>query len=198
MATTDDIVRNGLTNYLGLLKSERLAALSGAVGVQVTMQAFFHHEAQRLEKKLGAQHLRVLQIKSRLKSNLQLINSLEVECQLAQIEAAPVEGEAALVHGRIVDEDGLGIKGLTVGIVDQSGNPVRDISESVTDKSGYFAFALEPETVDNLIATYRTGIFTGVFTNPKRLAYQQPNPLKLARGARLLVEISLKRLELIS
>jgi hypothetical protein len=199
MANTDDIVREVLTNNLRQLKSARLAALSGRVDIRVAMQAFLYHEARRLDKKLGAQHPRVRQMKSRLKSNLQIINSLEVERQLSRIEAPQVEGEAALIHGRIADEDGLGIEGLTVRLMDQPGNPVRGASEAVTDTSGYFALALEPETVDGLnAAASRAGIFLGVFTKRRRLVYQQPNPLTLARSARLLVKISLKRLELIS
>lgn len=198
MANTDDIVRDGLITNLRQLKSERLAALSGAVDTQVAMQAFFQHEARRLEKKLGAQHPRVRQMKSRLKSNLQIINSLEVERQLSRIEAPRVEGEAALIHGRIADEDGRGIEGLTVCLMDQSAIPIRGASEAVTDASGYFAFVLEPETVDSLIAASRAGIFLGVFTKRRRLVYQQPDPLTLARSASLLVKISLKRLELIS
>ncbi len=198
MANFDDIVRDGFLSSLRQLKSERLAALSGAVDTQVSMQAFFQHEARRLEKKFGAQHPRVRQMKSRLKSNLQTINSLEVERQLSRIEAPQVEGEAALVHGRVADEDGLGIEGLTVRLMDQSGSPIGGASEAVTDASGYFAFALEPETVDGLIAASRAGVFLGVFTNRRRIVYQQPNPLTLARSARLLVKISLKRLELIS
>ncbi len=181
MANIDDIVRDGLINNLRQLKSERLAALSNRVDTQVAMQAFFQHEARRLEKKLGAQHPRVRQMKSRLKSNLQIIR------------------EAALVHGRIADDDGRGIEGLTVCLMDQSGNPIRGASEAVTDASGYFALALEPETVDGLnAAAPRAGIFLGVFTKGRRLVYQQPDPLTLARSARLLVKISLKRLELIS
>ena len=199
MANTDDIVRDGLINSLRQLKSERLAALSGAVNTRVAMQAFFQHEARRLEKKLGAQHPRVQQMKSRLKSNLQVINSLEIERQLSRIEAPQVEGEAALIHGRIADEAGRGIEGLTVRLMDQSAIPIRGASEAVTDASGYFAFVIEPETVDSLnAAASRAGIFLGVLTNRRRLVYQQPNPLALARSARLIVKISLKRLELIS
>jgi hypothetical protein len=37
-----------------------------------------------------------------------------------------------------------------------------------------------------------------VFTNRRRLVYQQRDPLTLGRSARLLVKISLKRIELIS
>ena len=199
MANADDIVRDGLIKSLRQLKSERLAALSGAVNTQVAMQAFFQHEARRLEKKLGAQHPRVRQMKSRLKSNLQVINSLEIERQLSRIEAPQVEGEAALIHGRIADEGGRGIDGLTVCLMYQSAIPIRGASEAVTDASGYFAFVLEPETVDSLnAAASRAGIFLGVLTNRRRLVYQQPNPLALARSSRLLVKISLKRLELIS
>jgi len=88
MANTDDIVRDALINNLRQLKSERLAALSNRVDTQVAMQAFFQHEARRLEKKLGAQRPRVRQMKSRSKSNPQIINSLEIERQLSRVETS--------------------------------------------------------------------------------------------------------------
>ena len=88
MANTDDIVRDELINNLRQLKSERLTALSGRVDTHAPMQAFFQSEARRLERKLGAQRHRVRRTKSRLKSNLQIINSLEIERQLSRIETS--------------------------------------------------------------------------------------------------------------
>jgi hypothetical protein len=95
-----------------------------------------------------------------------------------------------------VDEDDLGMDRLTICLVDPSGAPTRNIGEPTTDASGYFAIPLEPETVDRLIEQRPDGIFLAVLTPRRRPVHQQPKPLELSRGARLLVEIRLNRADL--
>ncbi len=196
MANTNNCVADEFQNNLGQLKMERLTTLGEAAGVQVAMQSLLQHEAQRIERKLGTQHPRTQQLKARLQPNVQLINTLKLEGELTQIDVPEVAEEGALVHGRIVDEDDLGIDRLTVCLVDQSGTPTRNISEPTTDASGYFAIPLEPETVDRLIERHPDGIFLAVLTPRRRPVHQQPKPLALTRGARLLVEIRLNRADL--
>jgi len=196
MATTNDSVTDKFENALGELKLERLAALGEAIGVQVAMQSLLQHEAQRIESKLGPQHPRTQRLKAGVQSNLQLALTLEVERQLVRIDVPEVAEEGALVHGRIVDEDDLGIEGLTVCLVDRSGESARETGESKSDGSGYFAIALHPETVDRLIKRYPDEIFLAVFTARRRLLHRQPKPLSLARGARLLVKVQLSRKDL--
>jgi hypothetical protein len=193
MAATKDTVADEFENALGELKLERVAALGEAAKVQVAMQSLLQHEAQRIENKLGPQHPRLLQLRARLQSNLKLVFRLEVESQLMQIDFPEVADEGAIVHGRIVDEDDLGIERLTVCLVDRSGAPVRETSEPKTDGSGYFAIVLDPEMVDRLIKQYSDGIFLAVLTARQRIVHKQPKPLALARGARLLIEVRLSR-----
>jgi hypothetical protein len=189
-------VADEFENALGELKRERLAALGEAAGVRAAMQSLLQHEARRIESKLGPEHPRTQQLKARLQSNLQLVLTLEVERQLMRVDVPEVAGEGALVHGRVADEDGLGIEGLMVRLVDRSGEAAREAIEPATDASGYFAFVLDPETVDGLIKQHPDSIFLAVLTRRQRLVYRQPRPLALARGARLFVEVRVNRNDL--
>jgi PASTA domain-containing protein len=191
--TTDDSVSGKFESDLGELKLERLNATGEAAAAQVAVLSLLQHEALRIETKLGPQHPRTVQLKARLEGNLQVVHALEAERQLARIEVPEVVQDGALIHGRIVDEDGLGIDRLLVALVDQSGAPTRDTNESTSDASGYFAIPLDPETVDRLLKKYTSGIFLAVFTPRRRLVHQQARPLAPARGARLEVEISVDR-----
>jgi hypothetical protein len=191
--TTGDPVSERFESELGDLKLERINAIGEAVTTQVAVLSLLQHEALRIETKLGPQHPRTVQLKARLEGNLQVVHALEAERQLARIEVPEVVEDGALIHGRIVDEDGLGIDRLLVALVDQSGAPTRDTNESTSDASGYFAIPLDPETVDRLLKKYTGGIFLAVFTPQRRLVHQQVKPLVPARGARLEVEISLDR-----
>ncbi|MCZ6711532.1 MAG: PASTA domain-containing protein [Gammaproteobacteria bacterium] len=196
MPSSNDCVRDEFPKHLGQLKAERITALGEAAQVQVMMQSLLQHEALRIENKLGKQHPRSRQLKARVQSNLQLVNALELERELTRIEVPEVADDAALVHGRVVDEDERGIEKLVVCLVNDAGAPIRDTGEPTTDASGYHAFTLDPKLVDRLIEEHEAGVFLAVFTPRRRLVHQEPKPLALARGARLLVVVSLNRADL--
>ena len=191
--TTDDSVSSKFESELGDLKLERITATGEAAATQLSMLSLLQHEALRIETKLGSQHPRTVRLKARLQGNLQAIHTLEVERQLARIEVPAIVQDGALIHGRIVDEDGLGIERLLVALVDLPGSPVRDTGEPTTDTSGYFAISLEPDAVDRMLKVYANGIFLAVLTPRRRLVHQQPKPLTVAHGAVLGVEILLDR-----
>ncbi|HWP42963.1 MAG TPA: PASTA domain-containing protein [Blastocatellia bacterium] len=187
----DDFVAHEFDKALRELKRERLAALEEAATAQLLLHSMLQHEALRIENKLGREHPRTRQLKAGLQTRLQLARALEIERQVIGIEVPEVADEAALVHGRIVDEDGLGIGRLIVCLVEGSGEPVREAGESTSDASGYFAIAIEPEALDRLLKQYPEGIFLAVFASKRRALHQEPAPLALARGARLFHEIRL-------
>jgi hypothetical protein len=191
-SASDDPVTNEIQNNLGRLRAERLAALGEAAGVHVAMQSLLQHEARRIEGKLGPQHPRTQQLKVGLQSNGQRIGTLELERQLTGIDVSELPDQTALVHGRVVDEGDLGIDRLTVCLVDKSGAPAPDARESTSDAAGYFDIALEPESVDRLTKQHPEGIFLAVLTPRRRTVHQEPKPLALARGARLLLTIRLR------
>ncbi|HEV8486163.1 MAG TPA: PASTA domain-containing protein [Blastocatellia bacterium] len=191
--TTGDSVSSKFESDLGDLKLERITATGEAAATQVSMLSLLQHEAARIETKLGSQHPRTLQLKARLQGNLQAIHALEVERQLARIEVPEIVQDGALIHGRIVDEDGLGIDRLLVALVDRSGSPIRDTSEPATNASGYFAIPLDPQMVDPLTKEYQDGVFLAVLTPRRRLVHQEAKPLAVSRGVSLFVEIQLSR-----
>ena len=195
-ATTDDSVSNQFENAFGDLKLEKLTGFSRIEAAQISMVSLLQNETARLEAKLGPQHPRTLQLKARLQSTLDAVHTLQVQQQLARIEVPEIAENDGLVHGRVVDEDDLGIDNLLVVLVDQSGKPVRDTSEAATDESGYFAIPLDSSNIDRLTKEYQNGIFLAVFTPRRRLVHQEAKPLALSKGSRLLVEVKLFRSDL--
>src|SRR5712691_7841405 len=121
--TTDDSVSDKFHSALGDLQLQQRGGAEQIEAAQVSMLSLLQHETLRIETRLGSQHPRTLQLKSRLQSSLQTITTLQVERQIASIQVPEVTENGALVHGRIVDEDGLGIDSLLVSLVDQSGAP---------------------------------------------------------------------------
>jgi hypothetical protein len=191
-SASDDTVTNEFQNNLGRLRSERLAALGEAAGVHEAMQALLQHEARRIEDKLGPQHPRTQQLRVSLQSNGQRARTLELERQLMRVDVPEIPEKGALVHGRVVDEGDLGIDRLTACLVDRSGAPTLDARESISDASGFFAIPLEPEALDRLSKQHPDGIYLAVLTPRRRPIHQEPKPLALARGARLLLTIRLR------
>jgi len=195
-ATTDDSISNQFENALGDLKLVQVNGSDQIQAAQISMVSLLQNETLRLEAKLGPQHPRTLQLKARLQSTLDAVHTLQVEQQLARIEVPEIAENGGLVHGRVVDEDDLGIDTLLVYLVDQSGKPVRDTSEAATNESGYFAIPLDPSTIDRLSKDYQSGVFLAVFTPRRRLVHQEAKPLPLSKGSRLLVEVKLLRPDL--
>jgi hypothetical protein len=177
---------------LDQLEREIFAATDEAARLQVFLQSLLQHEARRIEKKLGPQHPRTQQLRAREQSNVQLILALEFESQQMRIKVPEVADDGVLVHGRVVDEDGLGIASLTVCLVDSSGTLTLDTGETTSDALGYFALPLKPETVDRLNKQHPEGVFLAVLNPRRRPVHQEPRPLAPARGARLLLTIRLR------
>jgi hypothetical protein len=190
--TSDDSVTSSFQKHLSDLRSERLTALGEVAGVHVAMRALLQHEAVRLEGKLGGQHPRTQQLKVGAEFYARLVQSLELECQLARIDVPQLPDDGALIHGRVVDAGDLGIDRLTICVVDRSGASIPDTRESTSDASGYFAIPLVPEAVDSLNKRHPEGVFLAVLSPKRRLVQQESKSLAPARGTRVLLTIRLK------
>jgi hypothetical protein len=184
-----------LQNDLSELKLARITGLNEAVSVQLAMQSLFAHEARRIEAKLGPDDERSKKLTTRSQFNAQALRAMELELQLTRIDAPKVEAEGALVHGRVVDQDDLGIDRLIVCLVDLSGARL-DINEATSDDSGYFAISMDSETLARVIKSSPKGVFPAVSTPRGRSIYRQSKPLTLTHGTRLLLEIRLNRTDL--
>ena len=114
-----DSVGQTFVNNLDTLQSGRVNALEDATDLQVMARSLIEHEALRIERKLGKQHPRTLQLNARITANLAMIESLQVEQEIAQIKAPDVAEQDAWVQGRVRDENARGFAGLTVCLIDQ-------------------------------------------------------------------------------
>ncbi len=197
MQARTDCLAEKFAKNLDRLRTARVDALTQAMDTQLMLRTLLQHEVRRMEKKLGAEHPRTQGLRARLQANRGQINALAVERERFQVKVPDVAEDGALIHGRVVDEEGRGIAGLMVCLVERSGVPIANMDEPITDTSGYFAITLDPEAIDRLRKVHEAGVFLAVFTVKRRLVHQQPKPLALVPGARLLEEIPLNRNELL-
>lgn len=176
----------------------RLANLRGEIlgsseQLEIATRAILQHETKRIEAKLGPDHPRTLRLNARLEAGVAVAQALEVERQVYRVAVPQVSEEGALVHGRTVDAQGRGIRGLLACLIDANGTPIREVSDATTDESGYFAHPLDPQLLERLRKQYEKGVFLGVFTTGGRLVHRSRKPLALEPAARLFTEITLDR-----
>jgi hypothetical protein len=171
----------------------RLIVLEEARNLSTMKAAVLQHEAKRLELKLGKEHSRVTLLNERVKVNLELIRELDVEQELARIRVREVGEKDALVHGRVTDENGRGIPGLTVSLVSSTGALVKYTAPAITDRSGYFALTLPEDTVKELAVSESGVALLAVFTRRYRRVYQSKTPLAITPQARIRHNVSLNR-----
>lgn len=175
------------------LAALRVETLAAAEQFEIATGVLLQHEAKRIEAKLGPSHPRTARLNARLAAGLAVAQAIEVERQRYRIAVPDVAEKGALVHGRTVDDQGRGIAGLLVCLIDAKGSPIRELPDATTDDSGYFAHPLEPEQLERLQKRRETGVFLGVFTPRGRLVHRTRKPLALEEGARLFTEIVLNR-----
>ncbi|MGH9906812.1 MAG: carboxypeptidase-like regulatory domain-containing protein [Pyrinomonadaceae bacterium] len=196
MSAQIDCVQEEFSKNLDQLKTSRTDGLRETGDLRAIMHTLLQHEARRIGSKLGERHPRTQQLNAQLKPNLEIINTLAVERELYQVEVPDVAEDAALVHGRVVDENGRGISFLVVGLLDEDGTPMRGVAESTTDTTGYYAIILGPDVTGRLCKPDEGAVFLAVFTGEGRLLFRHPKPLALTKGVRLVVGVSLIRSEL--
>lgn len=161
--------------------------------VQALFHVFLEHESQRLEGKLGAEHPRSLELKTALEDNFGRIRAVDGEREIGRIRVPEVAEGDALVHGRVKEAGGSGVPGLTVCLVDQANNALAGIDPGTTDRSGYYSIAVPLTAGRYQNQARRPQIFLAVFAAAGRLLHRGKQPLELAKGARLQIEVTLAR-----
>ena len=196
MTSPTDYVSEELRKGLAALQGSRVNTLSASRDLQVMMRALLQHEARRIEQKLGRQHPRSQRLHVRLQTSLDVLNTLEVERQLTQVQVPNVADQVAFIHGRVVDENRRGFAALVVCLVDGRTTPIREVEAAMTAPTGYYALTLESAVIDSIGKKYPTGVFLAVFTAKGRFVHRERQPLPLAAGLRLVVNVQLSRHEL--
>jgi hypothetical protein len=145
MSTQIDCVQEEFSKNVDQLKIARIDGLRDIGDLRVIVHTFLQHEARRVARKLGERHPRSLKLDAQMKANLQIIDTLSVEREVYRVEVPGVAEDAALLHGRVVDENGREISGLVVYLVDERGTPIGGVEGSTTDTAGYYAIIIDPD-----------------------------------------------------
>lgn len=135
---------NELESEITGLSDAQSSALKALTVFSETALIYFSNQASRLSRKPGKNDPRTRRFKVRAKRNVDIIQSLEVQSELARIEAPDIPDDGALVYGRIVDRSYRGITGLSISAENERGKPLKkNIQPSGGDDyvQGYSLFA---------------------------------------------------------
>jgi len=180
------------------LRSSRLEALVELDRVQTVSRVLLQYEARRIDEKLGNDHPRAQSFRTSLDQNLDNIKGIGLEMELAGIQAAEVEADQTLIHGRVVDEQSRGVGGIYVSISDEEGRTLIPFGRDETDAAGYYALVVDPDALARVSEAAREGVFLTVSTRQGEVVHSEFDPLTIAEGDRKTAEVVLNREHLIS
>lgn len=194
-SNSEDLTEN-LRGIFDQIEGDRVDLLSGLKEVRAISHSLLQHETLRLSRKLGRKHPRVHQIQARLDENQNLVHDLEVQLELTKIRVPDIAESDALMHGRVVDEHGRGMEGLTVYVEDGSKRTVRGLGRTETNASGYYALPVDASIVARMSKTREGAAYLAVCTPKGKVACRSNQAIKLTEGSRVLMEFALNRRDL--
>ncbi|MCP4401360.1 MAG: hypothetical protein GY801_29180 [bacterium] len=95
-------------------------------------------EKERLSKKLGPNHPRVVTLTHKIEVNQGLMRDLTIELERAKIEIPDVDENTWILHGFVRNKNLKGLPNLTVALYEKRGKWIEQLGYACTDKIGYF------------------------------------------------------------
>lgn len=146
-------------------------------------------ELRRLKSKLGDEHPRVKDLQQGLKRTFSSLQDADKTQSDINIKVPETEQGETLLQGKIRDEAGKGVTGLTVLMQDDAGNELA-IDNVRTDSAGYFAAKISPEVMEQ--AKDADWTFS-VRRDDGVVIYTHENTIKLAPEKNLLINTVISR-----
>lgn len=159
----------------------KIAGLAKLNAQQNFRQRAMVAERKRLIKKYGAKHPRVQKVAAKLKFNDRFISDIRIEKDKANIVPPTTGKDTWLLHGRVLDQDNIGIKGLTVSLFNRKNKWVRELGFACTDELGYFAIIYRQESEKTNIPGSQELILT-VTDEENRILHQEKDQLMVSIG----------------
>jgi 5-hydroxyisourate hydrolase-like protein (transthyretin family) len=138
---------NEMLNQFDSISEERLDTLNNLAGLR---QVMLSSEAQRLARKLGADHPRVQKAQARAEQNAQFGQAIQAKiANLRNVVETPNSDEVIL-YGRVTDENLRGVRDVEVVILDKKGAVQETVGTAKSDDSGFYQVTLEKATLTQL------------------------------------------------
>lgn len=135
--SNEEILAKLESGFAGL-DEQRADGLLRMRNIQDTQTKMLEKEQVRLEKKYSVDHPRVRKIVERLNYNQGLRQELDREIEKSKIVIPEFDPNTWIVHGRVLNADGVAISGLTVSLYDDEEQRISQSGHSSTDEHGYF------------------------------------------------------------
>ena len=188
--------KKDLEKSLSKLTKEYLPVLDNFKDLQIMKRVQLQYEAERLSKKLGKDHPRTKQLNARLNKNLDIINALVVEEQIAQIKVPEISNSDTLIHGRVIDRNYRGIWGVNVCLTDADEHIFSSMGIPRLDDTGYYSFVIDQNAFKKMSDVFETGIFLAICSKKCKVIHRKCEPIKITERETLLIDLILDREEL--
>lgn len=162
------------------LDEQRLSGLLEEQNTQLIKEEVLQREKKRLEAKHGNTHPEVQEAESRIAYNKQMYTGLDNEIKKASVKTEPLPGNAWRVHGRVFDQDGKPVKGVTVFLSDQNKRWIEILGNSCTTELGYYSITADEKVLDRI--EKGQPVFLTVSDKNKTILYFASAPVFVARG----------------
>ena len=191
--TGSDDFETASTQILEGLQQQRSELLGTTIDIHVGIGLLAGIEAGRLAQKYGDDDARVQLLRDRGEVVAARVEALSVEHEIAVVRTPPPPATRPLLHGRITDVPQAAAGRVTVLLIGEKGQPVAGVDPVETDDTGYFAFELKAETVKAISGTKLSVLLR---VADVQLAPAAAEPVTVAPGATLVMEVSLSSTEL--
>ncbi len=185
----DKMVRERIT---GLKSSTKLAR-----EFAVLNSSLMQREGKRLGKKLGEKHPRVKAMKIREEEILKNLRATEREALKVDDVSPPAKADEAIIEGRILDENRVGVENIKVYLADEKGKKIVGIDEVTTNSNGRYAFTLPGSIIEGekgkTKPTYRVVVESLAATK----IHEEKEGIKLVKGKKKTRDVVINRAKLI-
>lgn len=188
--------KRDLEKSLMKLTKEYIPVLDNFKDLQIIKRVQLQYEAERMSKKLGKDHPHTQQLNARLKKNLEIINALVVEEQIARIKVPEISDTDKLIHGRVTDRNYRGVWGVDVCLTDADEHIFSSLGIPRLNDTGYYSFVIDQDTFKKMSDVFGNGIFLAICSKKCKVIHRKCEPIKITERETLLIDLILDREEL--
>ena len=178
----DKQILQRLDGSITRLEEQRTENLKRIQLLQTNEDKALKKELARLQKKYGKNHPRVAKTTHRLAYNKAALPELKTEIERSGIETPEFDLDTWMVHGRVLNKNLTGIKGLTLALYDAKGNVEKRLEYACTDEQGYYAIRYQVKEDEKPPFDPETDYFLVVSDGKGHVCHKEKEPLNVVIG----------------
>jgi len=174
----DEQILQRLDSSFADLEDQRSGNLKRTQLLQTNKDNALKREQTRLQKKYGAGHPRVTKINTRLDYNKAAIPEVKSEITRAEVKIPGFDPDTWMVHGRVLNQKGEGIKGLTLALYDEKGKVEKRLGYVCTDERGYYAIRYKVKKGEKPIDK-KADYYLAISDGEGKICHKEEKPLNV-------------------